>query len=147
MKDVRGFTVIELMAVVFIIAILAYIALPLYTRFVQTARETAVISYLAKVNRAEEIYRIDYNATPYSGDFDALEYTKAIPEGMGGATRVVNDYRLDLTAGINAAGDPFYQVTATPLLNTANSRWFYMDETGAIRYAVGGAANAASPSI
>ena len=49
----KGFTLIELMIVVAIIAILALIAVPLYQRYVERSRESAVQSLLQQVLLAE----------------------------------------------------------------------------------------------
>ncbi len=143
-KD-RGFTVLELLFVMGIIAILAVIAIPAYTGFIQKARETAVISYLGKIKRGEEIFRLTDPAGNYSGDFDQIETTGAIPPAAGGASRVAHDYNFSISAGVAVA--PYWRVNANPVSGSAAVRWFYTDETGIIRYNTGAAAGPLSPPI
>lgn len=141
-----GFTVIELLFIMAIIGILAVIALPLYNRFIQKARETSVISYLAKVVRAEELHYLDSPTVSYSADFDELEATGMIEPSIGTSTRVEHDYNFSLNAGL-AAGKPFWNVGANPVNGDTSARWFYADETGVIRFETGSAAGPASPQI
>ncbi|GMR05406.1 MAG: type IV pilin protein [Thermodesulfobacteriota bacterium] len=141
-----GFTVLELLFIMAIIGILAAIAIPMYTRFIQKARETSVISYLSKVVRAEEMYYIDSPTVSYTGDFDELETTGMIAPSTGTATRVEHDYTFSITAGA-VAGKPFWNVTADPVNGSLKARWFYADETGALRFETGGVANASSPQV
>lgn len=141
----RGFTVLELLFVMAIIGILAAIAIPAYTGFVQRARETAAISYLSKIKRGEEIFRLTDPAGNYSGDFDQLETTGAVPPATGGASRVVQDYNFSISAGV--AGTPYWRVNADPVSGSATVRWFYTDETGVIRYNTGAAADQSSPPL
>lgn len=140
-----GFTVIEILITVAIISIVAAIAIPQYTRFIQRARETAVMSYLSKIKRAEGIYISENLLGLYSGDFEELEVTGAVSAGSGNASREVHEYRFDLTAGVS--GGPYWRVTARPLDSSTTARWFYIDETGIIRYEVGSVAGAGSPPV
>jgi type IV pilus assembly protein PilE len=56
MRGQKGFTLIELMIVVAIIGILAAIALPSYTAYVQRSRITEAVSGLAGMNASMERY-------------------------------------------------------------------------------------------
>lgn len=141
-----GFTLVELVIVTFLIGILAAIAVPTYISFIQKAREATAISYLSKAKKAQEVYMIDNLAGLYSASFDELETTGVIESGVGVATRVVQEYQFDLTAAV-VAGESVWSIAASPLSANPGARHFYVDQTGVIRYAVGGAANAASAPV
>jgi type IV pilus assembly protein PilA len=142
-----GYTLLELLVALFIIAILAAIAVPQYRNFINKARETSAISFMTHIYKSEELYTIKYPGAGYSADFDDLEATGAIPPSTGGASRVEQDYRFDLVAGVDGTGVPIWTVNATPVSPVSSSRWFYMDQTGVMRYAIGVPANALSPPI
>jgi prepilin-type N-terminal cleavage/methylation domain-containing protein len=142
----RGFTIIELLIAVAVIAVLAAIAVPAYISFIQKAKETAVISYLAKMRSAQETHKLDDASSFYSGSFDELETTGFIPAAAGAASRVEHEYQLDLAAGV-LGGEPFWSVLAAPLSTSPKARHFYVDQTGVLRYAVGAPAGPSSTPV
>src|ERR1700739_1915218 len=64
----RGFTLLELMIVIFIILILASVAMPLYNYHIRKAREAVQQQNLDTINRVIEAYRLDKHASPQSLD-------------------------------------------------------------------------------
>jgi prepilin-type N-terminal cleavage/methylation domain-containing protein len=142
-----GFSLVELLIVVALLSIIAGLAIPAYRGFVQKARETSAISFLQNINKAEVMFITDSGNSSYSADFDELEATGAIPPSTGSASRVNEDYRFDIEAGADSNGNPTWNVTATPLVSPSAARWFYIDQTGMIRYEVGVAAGSGSPAL
>lgn len=138
-----GFTVIELLFVMGILFIISVIAIPAYVKFIQKARETAVVAYMDKVKKAEEMYRLQNPSNVYSGSFDELETTGLIAPANGAASRVEHEYTFSLTSGING-GEPYWAVNANPLSSNPAARWFYSDNAGAVRYKQGSAADSGS---
>lgn len=70
MRTARGFTLIELMVTVAIVAILAAVALPSYTSYVQRGKITEATSTLSELRLRAEKYFADnrsYQPTPASG--------------------------------------------------------------------------------
>lgn len=67
-KDDRGFTLIELMVVVIIIAVLAAIAIPLYTGYIKNARTSEGTARLGSIMTAAKAYYQRYNMWPDDGD-------------------------------------------------------------------------------
>lgn len=159
----KGFTLIELLIVAVIVAIIAAIAIPAYMGFIQRARETAVISFLVELHKGQEAYRLDDPNERYSGDFEELEETGFIPNTSNvrrartrtrrsGQTRTTssreqNNYRFDLTATTDAAGNSSWYVYAYPIDRNRKARWFYEDQTGIIRYEIGRRPRPDSPPI
>jgi len=142
----RGFTLLELLITLALVSIVAAIGIPVYTKFIQKARESSAVTYISKARKAQSVFRTGAQDN-YSGDFEELETTGIIPPGAGSPSRVVQDYSFDLTAGMNASGEPYWNMTAAPTSAYKPSRWFYVDDTGVIRFEVDTAASAASPPL
>lgn len=75
-----GFTLLELMIVMFIIVILATIALPQYQKTVQHARETVLIDDLHQMRKMIDQYGADKGKLPQSlDDLVTAGYFREIP--------------------------------------------------------------------
>jgi general secretion pathway protein G len=76
----RGFTLLELMIVIFIILILASVAMPLYNYHIRKAREAVQKQNLDTINRVIEAYRLDKHASPQSlEDLVSAGYLAKLP--------------------------------------------------------------------
>jgi general secretion pathway protein G len=78
---VRGFTLLELMIVIIIIAILAGIAAPVFKSHVVHAREAVLKEDLYNMRQAIDMYTQDKNKAPQGlEDLVSAGYLKAIPQ-------------------------------------------------------------------
>lgn len=102
-KLISGFTLIELMVTVAIVAILAAVALPSYQSHVLRANRSAATSFLMEVANMQERYYLDARA--YAADMAAL--------GASTPNEISARYTIT-TSGNNAATPPSYTVTAVP---------------------------------
>jgi prepilin-type N-terminal cleavage/methylation domain-containing protein len=59
-RSQSGFTLIELMITVAIVGILAAIAIPSFTAYVQRSRTTEATSFLAEIKQRQESYRAEF---------------------------------------------------------------------------------------
>jgi general secretion pathway protein G len=74
-----GFTLLELMIVMFILVILASVALPQYRKMMQHARETVLRDDLFQMRKAIDQFTADKGALPQSPDDLAGKYLREIP--------------------------------------------------------------------
>jgi type IV pilus assembly protein PilE len=101
MKRSAGFTLVELMIVIAIIAIIGAIAVPAYQGYVRESRLSAMRMNLDTLRIAVEAYRLDSQASTY-GTVKEYSYSSGaiaasygwIPEGSGNAY----DYVVNVTA-------------------------------------------------
>ena len=112
--DKKGFTLIEMMIVVAIIAILVAIALPNMLGSRKAANEKAVLAELRTIGTALETYYIRENK--YPSGLNVLVDADLLPSsydsvGTGAWNLPGRRYKLDIT--INTSDDT-YNITATP---------------------------------
>ena len=97
----RGFTLIELMIVIAILAVLAAVALPAYFESVRKSRRADAINLMSQVAQAQERWRAN-NAT-YANDF---------------GTSVLN-VRSTAASGVTSLTEPYYTISVEA--NTATA--------------------------
>lgn len=110
-RRVGGFTLVELMVVVVIVAVLATIALASYSWATTRARRAAVQSHMQDIASRQEQLLLDARA--YAGSA-ASPGLPPLPEEVNG------HYTVAVTAD-NAATPPSFLITATPAGSQASS--------------------------
>ncbi len=148
----RGFTLVEIMIVVAIIALLAAIAIPNVLRGRTTANESASVGNMRAIISSLEMFRsvnsaypttaqtwmtAMYGATcaaadPPTPDFGPPSFCNTMAGGTAAATGLVQGYMYTYNPVANGAT---YTVQATPLtVNNTGTRSFFTDESGIIRH-------------
>jgi type IV pilus assembly protein PilE len=115
-----GFTLIELMITVAIIAILAAVAMPSYQDYVRKGRRADAQAFLQEVVARQQHFLLDRRAYA-SGAIDAA--TSATPPGLGMTLPAsISTYYTVALATDNTAAPPSFTVTATPTGTQASEK-------------------------
>src|SRR4030042_2127514 len=84
----KGITLIELLVVMMIVAILAAIAIPMYTNYMQRARRADAKTALEQLRAAQEMFRAEKGS--YSTDIAQLRGTWGVPAVSGDYAILMN---------------------------------------------------------
>lgn len=135
LRQRHGFTLVEIMIVVAIIALLAAIAIPNLLRARHNANEAAAIAAIRTISTACESFRSAQTPTSYPANLAALSSATPayIDAGLAGATAAgtARQGYFYTYALVNANQ---FTCTASPAVSgTTGTRVFFVDESGVIR--------------
>lgn len=103
----RGFTLIELMITVAVIAILAAIAVPSYFNYTLRSNRSAAESVMQEIASAQERYMVD--SRQFADSLSTLGYT--VPNTVASSYSVA---MVATAASVSGGTPPRYTITATP---------------------------------
>ena len=143
----KGFTLVEIMIVVAIIALLAAIAIPNLLRARANANEAAAVSAVKTLATAAISFRSVNNA--YPSNIIALGPGNATPSyidailGCDTTECLKQGYSFSLTGGTNT----FSAIALPAGPGTTGSRSFFVDETGVIKFCTASGGSACTPTV
>ena len=94
-SNCRGFTLIEVMITVVILAVLTAIAVPAYQGYISTAREAEGHNNLAALQMAQEEYFLERNQY-----FEGADYATLESNSLGLWTRTGSDGKFNFTYAV-----------------------------------------------
>ena len=101
MKKKLGFTLVEIMIVVAIIAILAAVAIPNFIRYRKQSQATACVSNLSQIDHAKQLWYMHSPTDPQLTDLVGPEKElKNLPTCAAGGTYTVGNQTTEPTCSI-----------------------------------------------
>ncbi len=143
----RGFTLIELMIVIAIIAIIVAIAIPALARARKSGNEASAISSMRTLISANEQYRTRFSGNGFSPDLITLQNEKYIDSVLGSGVK--SGYQFTYTPGAAFGGVVSTWTCVANAIDQGKTgdRSFFADDSGMIRFTDGPGATAADPPI
>ncbi|MCO6509800.1 MAG: prepilin-type N-terminal cleavage/methylation domain-containing protein [Aridibacter famidurans] len=138
-RNRRGFSLIELMIVIAVIAILVGVGIPAWQAMTRSGNETAAIQSLDSVRKLQVQYASKHQGS-FAPNFDELIKTLAFDDKFKGERPVVNGYIFTLKTQERTQSQPaFYSINADPQvaegISATGTRHFYFDSNlSTIRY-------------
>jgi type IV pilus assembly protein PilE len=122
MKSRAGLTLIELLVVIVIVGVLAAIAIPMYSGYMQRARRADAKTALEQVRAAQEMWRAEKGSYCIDATAEAtLRTTMGAP-----ATTISNYYTWGFTAKTATA----FTAQATAIGSQASDGWLAINQDG-----------------
>ena len=110
MRGARGFTLIEVLIVVAVIAFLTAIAWPSYTRYVMRGKRADAQTFMMDIAGREEQYLLDARAYTAALDGTGLNLVR---QGWACSATTCSNANYDITVTVTAGPPPGYTVNAT----------------------------------
>ena len=147
-RSAAGFTLVELLIVVVILAILASVVIPQFTNVSSDAKESSLRSNLATVRQAISLYRVQHNET-YPGQGGWAEFVTQLTTATAADGTPGSKYGPYLRDTFPA--NPFTEtatgktVATMPAGPSGSEAWIYCTADGQLRPNVAGNAPSGTP--
>ena len=136
-----GFSLIELLIVVAVIVVIASLSIPNLMQSKAAANEKVAITYMRSWTAAQELYHIRFGVY---ADADNQLFNAGLVDGRGAADS--HGYTFSIDNGSNSLYT-WWGTSSPDVPGQTGSRWFYIDNTGVIRWSTSGNADSSSPPL
>ena len=140
-KSQRGFTLVELLIVIAIIGILSAIAILYLNQAKQAARSASAMNSMRVISTGQNSYRATRGEYTDLASLASAGYLS--DSNLAASEKAL--YAFAVTPGADPALS--YTASATPLREPSTERHFFINESGILRVAVGGAATSSSTPV
>jgi prepilin-type N-terminal cleavage/methylation domain-containing protein len=142
----EGFSLIELLVVVTIIGVIAALAIPNLRRARQYAESASAVQSLRTISTAEYLFKNKYKRFGTLAEL-APEGTIDTSLGLGRKSNYFFELLLVDDPDYPDPAARHFTCTGAPESDPARSDYFFVDDTGVIRFETGVAADKDSPPI
>lgn len=108
-KSTSGFTIVELLIVVVVIAILAAISVVAYTSIQERARDSIRADAMAKIERALELYKTDHGRYPSATANPGYSGWEASDDTPGTFMEYLSPYGFSGSASVDPINDTTFR--------------------------------------
>lgn len=122
-RSVTGFTIVELLIVIVVIAILAAISVVAFTGVQARARDSGRIAKVKDLAKALELYKVD------NGRYPAILDGHGVETSCGSQTE--NWGQCDRMKHLTDAVDPYIKIDPTSLSNATQGNYYYFYNSSA----------------
>jgi len=135
LRQRKGFTLVEIMIVVAIIALLAAIAIPNLLRARHNANESAAIGAMRTLSTAMESFRAAQTPPSYPADLATLSAATPpyIDSNLAGATATDASKQGYYYTYASVSANQYTLQADPATINVTGTRVFFVDESGVIR--------------
>ena len=105
MKNNKGFTLVELLAVIVILAILALIVVPIVFNLIETAKKGSFKQTLFNIEKAAESYRVEQALDEPVNGCKYFSFSEPTKEGLDGEKLYVSLEKLQLSGKLPTIGE------------------------------------------
>jgi type IV pilus assembly protein PilE len=124
MKKEKGFTLIELLIVIVIVGLLAGVAIPVYTGYMQRARRADAKTALEQLRASQEVFRAERGM--YANDGDHGNALLELRTNWGGPAATVGDYGINMVSNRTT----FTGIAGPITTRQSGDGWLSIDQDG-----------------